>query len=69
MPICFRLPEGQKVIDDYEEFNGSIYFPGSKLAKLVQGKKLSFNNWDTWDNSAKWDRMVFEAFGFPKVSK
>jgi iron(III) transport system substrate-binding protein len=62
-------PEAQKIIDDYEAFNASIYSPDTKLAKLVQGKKLSINNWDTWDNSARWDRMVFEAFGFPQAIK
>jgi ABC-type Fe3+ transport system substrate-binding protein len=60
-------PEAQEIIDEYEPFNASLYYPGSKLAKLIQGKKLSVNNWDTWHNSARWERMVFEAFGFPKA--
>ena len=62
-------PEAQEIIDDHEPFNASLYYPGSNLAKLIQGKKLSVNNWDTWHNSARWERMVFEAFGFPNAGK
>ncbi len=62
-------PEGQKIIDDYEEFNTSLYSPGSKLAKLIQGKKVSVNTWDTINNSDKWQRMVIEAVGFPTAEK
>jgi iron(III) transport system substrate-binding protein len=61
--------EGQKIIDDYEEFNTSLYSPGSKLAKLIQGKKVSVNTWDTINNSDKWQRMVIEAVGFPTAEK
>lgn len=60
-------PEGQKIIDEYEPFNASIYSPGSKLATLIQGKKLSVNNWETIHNSEKWQGMAVEAFGFPKA--
>ncbi|MBI2986749.1 MAG: extracellular solute-binding protein [Deltaproteobacteria bacterium] len=62
-------PEGQRIIDEYEPFNTSLYSPDSKLAKLIQGKKLSVNNWNTIHNSARWERMVVEAFGFPKAGK
>jgi ABC-type Fe3+ transport system substrate-binding protein len=62
-------PEGQKIIDEYEPFNASIYSPGSKLATLIQGKKVSINNWETIHNSEKWQAMAVEAFGFPKAVK
>lgn len=62
-------PEGQRIIDDFEEFNTSLYSPGSKLAKLMEGKKVSVNNWDTIHNSDKWQRMVIEAVGFPTAEK
>jgi iron(III) transport system substrate-binding protein len=62
-------PEGQKIIDDFEEFNTSLYSPGSKLAKLIEGKKVSVNNWETIQNSDKWQRLVIEAFGFPTAEK
>jgi iron(III) transport system substrate-binding protein len=62
-------PEGQKIIDEYEPFNASIYSPGSKLATLIKGKKVSINSWDTIHNSEKWQTMAVEAFGFPNASK
>ncbi|MBI2986747.1 MAG: extracellular solute-binding protein [Deltaproteobacteria bacterium] len=62
-------PEGQKIIDDYEGLNSFIYAPGSGMAKATQGKKLSVNNWDTLHNTAKWEQMVFKAFGFPRAEE
>ena len=62
-------PEGQKIIDEYEPFNASLYSPGSKLANLIQGKKVAVNNWETIHNSAKWEALAVEAFGFPKASQ
>jgi ABC-type Fe3+ transport system substrate-binding protein len=62
-------PEGQRIIDEYEPFNASIYSPGSKLATLIQGKKVSVNNWETIHNSEKWQTMAVEAFGFPNAAK
>ena len=62
-------PEGQRIIDEHEEFNASLFSPGSKLANLIQGKKLSVNSWDTIHNSDKWQRMVIEAVGFPTAEK
>ena len=61
--------EGQRIIDEHEEFNASLFSPGSKLANLIQGKKLSVNSWDTIHNSDKWQRMVIEAVGFPTAEK
>jgi hypothetical protein len=46
-----------------------LYSPGSKLAKLIEGKKVSVNSWDTIQNSDRWQRMVIEAFGFPTAEK
>jgi len=62
-------PEGQRIIDEYEPFNASLYSPGTKLATLIKGKKVSVNNWDTIHNSEKWQEMAVEAFGFPKAAK
>jgi len=62
-------PEGQKIIDDYEPLNSSIYASDSALAKLTQGKKLSVNNWDTFHHTSKWMQMVFKAFGFPRAEE
>jgi iron(III) transport system substrate-binding protein len=60
-------PEGQSLIDEYEPLNSSIYAAGSALAKIAQGKKLSVNNWETLQNTARWQQMVFKIFGFPRA--
>ena len=60
-------PEGQKIIDEFEPLNSSIYAADSALAKLTQGKKLSVNNWETLGNTSRWQEMVFKTFGFPKA--
>ena len=60
-------PEGQKVISNYEPFNTSIYSPESALARVIQGKKLSMNDWNTLHNTDKFLQQVFKAFGLPKA--
>ena len=62
-------PEGQKIIDNLEPLNSSIYASDSALAKVTQGKKLSVNNWDTLHHTSKWEQLVFKAFGFPKADE
>ena len=58
-------PEGQDIIDK-QDFVGSIFYPESKMAKTIQGKKLCVNGFADFDNSSKWMAMAVEAFGFPK---
>ncbi len=58
-------PEGQDIIDK-QDFVGSIFYPGSNMAKTVQGKKLCVNGFADFHNSDKWMAMAVEAFGFPK---
>ena len=60
-------PEGQKVISNYEPFNTSIYSSESGLAKVIEGKKLSMNDWNTLHNTDAWLQLVFKAFGLPKA--
>jgi ABC-type Fe3+ transport system substrate-binding protein len=62
-------PEGQKIIENFEPMNTSIYVPDSALAKAIQGKKLLVNNFDTLHNTGKWEQMTLKAFGFPKVEE
>ena len=57
--------EGQDIIDK-QDFVGSIFHPGSNMAKTVQGKKLCVNGFADFHNSDKWMAMAVEAFGFPK---
>ena len=66
--IEFQIsPVGQAIIETVEP-KSSPYIPGSEAAKVTRGKKLWVNNWETFQNSAKWQQMVVEAFGFPKPS-
>ena len=60
-------PAGQAIIETVEP-KSSPYIPGSEAAKVTRGKKLWVNNWETFQNSAKWHQMVVEAFGFPQAS-
>ena len=60
-------PEGQSIIDAHGPLNSSIYASDSALARITKGKKLSVNNWNTLENTSKWQDLAFKAFGFPKV--
>jgi ABC-type Fe3+ transport system substrate-binding protein len=60
-------PEGQRIIDENEPLNSSIYAPGSALANVIQGKKVSANNWNTWQETRRREELVVKAFGFPKA--
>jgi ABC-type Fe3+ transport system substrate-binding protein len=62
-------PEGQDIIDKYEPLVGSIYSPGSDLARTLSRKILCLNGFDTFHQSNKWMAMAVEAFGFPKPEK
>jgi iron(III) transport system substrate-binding protein len=60
-------PEGQSIINNYEPMNLSIYASQSELARVIQGKKLSVNKWDTIHNTPRWEQMTLKAFGFPNA--
>ena len=58
-------PEVQKLFDQNEPFKSSIYANG-EVAKLVKGKKVSVNDYRTFQNTTKWVEMAVEAYGFPR---
>jgi ABC-type Fe3+ transport system substrate-binding protein len=60
-------PAGQRIIDDEEPLKSSIYVPGSELANVAQGKKLSVNNWSTFHKTDDWEKKVIQMFGFPQA--
>lgn len=62
-------PEGQEIIDKYEPLKGSIYSPGSVVAKLVERKKICVNSFETFHHSSEWMAKAVEAFGFPKATR
>jgi len=60
--------EGQKVIDDFEPIKSSIYADG-EVSKLTKGKKLAVNDYQTFQNTPKWMKMVVDAYGLPRAEK
>jgi hypothetical protein len=44
-------------------------FAGGAIEQELRGKKLSVVNWDHHENIEKWQKQVFEAYGFPKVER
>jgi iron(III) transport system substrate-binding protein len=59
-------PEGQKVLDDNEPLKSSLY-SGGEISKIIQGKKISVNDYSTYHKTPSWMKMVLEAYGFPKA--
>ena len=60
-------PEAQKILDDVEPFESSIYFPGSKLEQLIRGKRTSVIDWEHHQKIGSYMKQISEAFGFPKA--
>jgi ABC-type Fe3+ transport system substrate-binding protein len=65
----FASPEGQDIIDKHYPAIASVFSPGSNLSKVLKGKKLCVNSFDTFHQSAKWMAQAVEAFGFPKAER
>jgi ABC-type Fe3+ transport system substrate-binding protein len=61
-------PEGQKVIDEFGPVKSHLY-AGGEINKIIQGKKISLNDYRTYHNSPEWMKLVVEAFGFPRADK
>ena len=62
-------PVGQRIIDKYEPLKSSVFGPGSELAKVTEGKKLSIDKWDSFAQIPGWYDMIEKAFGFPQAEK
>ncbi|MGH7847637.1 MAG: ABC transporter substrate-binding protein [Candidatus Binatia bacterium] len=62
-------PTGQKIIDKYEPLKSSVFGPGSELAKVTQGRKLSIDKWDSFSRIPGWYDMIEKAFGLPQAEK
>lgn len=57
----------QKIIDEDEPRQSSIYTPGSALAQLVAGKQTSVVSFDGYDELAGWSDDIVKAWGFPSA--
>lgn len=62
-------PTGQRIIDKYEPLKSSVFGPGSELAKVTEGKKLSIDKWDSFAQIPGWYEMIEKAFGLPQAEK
>jgi ABC-type Fe3+ transport system substrate-binding protein len=62
-------PEGQAIIDKYGPLKGSLFVPGSALAKALEGTKLCVSGFGEYGNSKKWMAMAVDAFGFPNARR
>jgi len=59
-------PEGQKILDEIEPVKSSL-FTGGEVSKILQGKKVSVNDFRTYHKTPGWMKMITEAYGFSKA--
>jgi ABC-type Fe3+ transport system substrate-binding protein len=62
-------PTGQRIIDKHEPLKSSVFGPGSELAKVTEGKRLSIDKWDSFAQIPGWYDMIEKAFGLPQAEK
>ena len=62
-------PLAQGIIDANEPLKSSLYVPGTAINKLVKGKTVSVNDWNTFYDSERWMEQAVKAFGFPQEDK
>jgi ABC-type Fe3+ transport system substrate-binding protein len=60
-------PEGQKIMDQFEPFGGSVHAPGSIQGQEIKGKKLSVVDWDHYTKLSDYQDKIVAAYGFPKA--
>jgi ABC-type Fe3+ transport system substrate-binding protein len=59
--------EGQRILDTHEPHKGSIFVRETDAEKLIRGKSISLNSFDTYGKTAQWYKQILEAFGFPRA--
>jgi iron(III) transport system substrate-binding protein len=59
--------EGQKIMDQFEPFGGSVYGPGSVQGQEIKGKKLSLVDWEHYTKLRDYQDKLVAAYGFPKA--
>jgi iron(III) transport system substrate-binding protein len=59
-------PEAQKLIDEHEPFNSSLYVPSGAVAEELKNRKLSLTTWENHHFMEQWEGKIVEAYGFPK---
>jgi hypothetical protein len=56
----------QKIIDAHEPLKSSLYVPDSEINKLVKGRQIAVNDWQTFHNTERWMELSVKALGFPQ---
>lgn len=59
--------EAQKLLDEHEPLSSSVHVRGGVVEQEVRGKRLSVVSWEENQKMQSWQRMVVEAYGFPKA--
>ena len=62
----YPYPEAQKLIDEHEPFNSSLYVAGGAVAEELKNRKLSLTTWENHHFMEQWEGKIVEAYGFPK---
>jgi iron(III) transport system substrate-binding protein len=60
-------PEAQKLIDEHEPFNSSVYVRGGAVEEELRGRNLSMTTWENHHYMEQWEAKIVEAYGFPKA--
>jgi spermidine/putrescine-binding protein len=62
-------PEAQKLTDEHEPFDSSVYVRGGAVEQELRDKKLSEVSWEHHQKMEQWQAKIFEAYGFPKLDQ
>jgi len=62
-------PEAQKLTDEHEPFDSSVYVRGGAVEQELRGRQLSEVSWEHHQNMEQWQAKIFEAYGFPKLDQ
>ncbi len=54
------------MLDEVEPMKSSLFGRG-EVSKILQGKKISLNDFRTYPKTQGWMKMIVEAYGFPKA--
>ena len=60
-------PEAQKVIDQYEPGEASLFAPGSIQSDVIRGKQVSTMQWEDPEKLEAWIKDLVKAYGFPNA--
>jgi hypothetical protein len=59
--------EAQKVIDQYEPGEASLFAAGSLQSDVIRGKKVSTMQWEAPEKLEGWIKDLVKAYGFPNA--